>query len=152
MARSTSVVVVRAAPERVWEALVDWPSHGRWAPLTSVRVEPGRAAGVGARFTGRTGLGPLAFDDPMEVVVWQPPSGGRPGRCEVVKQGRVVLGRAWFDVVGLPDGRTRVAWHEDVDVAPVRLTRLASPLTALAGRVLFGLVLRRMAREVAARG
>jgi hypothetical protein len=46
----------------------------------------------------RTGIGLLAFDGLMTVELWQPPSGDapgdRPGRCEVVKQGRVVLGGA----------------------------------------------------------
>jgi hypothetical protein len=71
----------------------------------------------------------------MEVVDWQPPQAGRPGRCEVVKQGRVVRGRAVLEVLDLGQGRSRVVWtYHDLAVAPVGLTRYAEallrPLTA----------------------
>jgi hypothetical protein len=107
---------------------------------------------VGAEFVARTGIGSLAFDDPMKVELWQPPGGDAPGdgpgRCEVVKRGRVVLGRAGFSVVPLPGGECRVDWDEDVTVTPHRVTRLAGPLLSLAGRVGFGATLRAMARDV----
>ncbi|HYJ74105.1 MAG TPA: SRPBCC family protein, partial [Kineosporiaceae bacterium] len=74
MARFTAVVDTPAPPERTWKALTDWPSHGRWVPLTRVTVLTPSASGVGARFVGRTGLGPLAVDDPMEVVEWREPA------------------------------------------------------------------------------
>ncbi len=152
MARFTVSQEVRASATAVWAALVDWPRHGDWAPLTSVRVTTPRPDGVGAQFVGRTGIGPLAFDDPMTVRLWEPPAGDTPGdapgRCEVVKGGRVVLGEAWFSVVPLPGGRCRVDWGEDVTVTPHRLTRFAGPLLSLAGRVGFGATLRAMAREV----
>ena len=118
MARFTAVRDVRAPAPAVWDALVDWPRHGDWVPLTVVRILTVRPGGVGARFVGRTGAGPLAFDDPMEVTAWQPPEGDRPGRCDVVKQGRVIGGSAWFSVAPLAAGRCRVAWHEDVTVTP----------------------------------
>lgn len=125
------VTVDVAAPvAATWEALVDWPSHGRWVPLTEVTVLTDRPDGVGARFNGRTGLGPLGFDDPMEVVEWSPPEGGGPGVCRVVKHGRVVLGGARFEVAPGPDGGSRVTWTYDVDVAPVALTRRFGPLLA----------------------
>lgn len=42
----------------------------------------------------RTGIGPLAFADPMRVTVWRPPAAdGRPGRCRLEKTGRLVFGR-----------------------------------------------------------
>ena len=154
--------VVRAPAGAAWAALVDWPAHGRWVPLTRVHVLTATGDGVGARFVGRTGIGPLAFDDPMEVVEWVTPPepgpsagerGGRAGgyRCTVVKQGRVVLGRAWFTVVPVPGG-CRVTWAEDVEVAPVRLTRLLTPLIAAAGRAGFARMLAAMAAEVEAPG
>ncbi|GAA2702216.1 SRPBCC family protein [Actinoplanes palleronii] len=138
---------VRAPAATVWAVLVDWPRHGDWAPLTSVRVTSADATGVGAAFVARTGIGPLAFDDPMTVTRWHPPSGDEPGRCEIVKRGRVVLGTAWFSVVPLPGDRCRVDWGEDVTVTPHRLTRFAGPLLSLAGRIGFGATLRAMARE-----
>lgn len=148
MAQFTVVQEVSAPVDAVWAALVDWPRHGDWAPLTVVRTLPGPAEGVGAGFVARTGWGPLAFDDPMTVVAWQPPAGDRLGRCEVVKSGRVVHGRAWFSVTPLPGGRSRVVWFEDVTVSPRALTRYAAPLLSAAGRLGFAGTLRALARDV----
>ena len=149
MAHFLATVDVDASPAVTWAALVDWPSHGRWVPLTRVRVVTASGAGVGARFVGRSGIGRLGFDDPMEVVEWRPPTSEVSGWCAVVKHGRVVLGTARFEVSALPEGRSRVVWAEDVEVAPVRLTRPFGGLLALAGRVAFTRTLRAMAREVA---
>jgi hypothetical protein len=150
MARFSVSQDVRAPASRVWAELVDWRKHGDWAPLTSVRVTTDRADGIGAGFVARTGVGPLGFDDPMTVVRWQPPGGDgpgdAPGRCDVEKHGRVIHGKAWFEVVPLPDGRARVLWHEDVTVTPHSITRYAGPLLALAGKVGFGRTLKAMAR------
>lgn len=152
MARFTVVQDVRAPAGAVWAALVDWPRHGDWAPLTSVRVVSPRPDGVGATFVARTGIGPLAFDDPMTVVAWLPPRGDSPGdgfgRCDVVKSGRVVHGRAWFTVAPLADRRSRVIWDEDVTVSPRRVTRYAGPLLSIAGHLGFAATLRAFARDV----
>jgi hypothetical protein len=150
MARFRVSLDVRAPASQVWAELVDWRKHGDWAPLTSVRVTTPRTDGVGAGFVARTGIGPLAFDDPMTVVHWQPPAGDEPGdgpgRCEVDKHGRVVHGKAWFEVTPLAGRRSRVVWDEDVTVSPRRLTRYAAPLLSLIGKVGFGRTLRAMAR------
>ncbi len=120
MARFTASIEVKAPVERVWARITHWPAHGRWIPLTTVRVTSAEPAGVGATFVGRTGLGPLAFDDPMEIVEWTPPVDGRPGYVRVDKHGRLVLGWAGFEVApAAGDGsRTQVRWTEDVEVAP----------------------------------
>ncbi|CAM5403607.1 SRPBCC family protein [Streptomyces californicus] len=78
----------------------------------------------------RTGLGPLAFDDPMEVVRWTPPAGGRAGACLLEKRGSVVLGRASIDV--LPTGSGSIVWVEELRVRLV--PRFGDPLLASAGR------------------
>lgn len=152
MTRVEVVADVPAPADVVWDRLVDWPSHGRWVPLTRVRVLTPRPDGVGARFVGRTAVGPLGFDDPMEVTAWRPPAGDVPGRCDVVKQGRVLLGSAYFEVAPRPGGGATVRWGEDVEVAPARLTRPFAPLTRLVTRRLFTVVLRRLAAELAAEG
>jgi hypothetical protein len=143
---------VRATATDTWNTLVDWPRHGDWVPLTRIRVRSDRPDGVGAYLVARTGLGPLGFDDPMEVVAWEPPSGDDPGdppaRCEIVKHGRVIHGSAWFTVTPLPGRRCRVLWFEDVTVSPRRITRYAGPLVSLAGRAAFAATLRQMARSV----
>jgi hypothetical protein len=138
---------VRAPAAAVWQALVDWPAHGRWVPLTRVSVQTGSGHGLGARFVGRTGIGPLAFDDPMEVVGWQPPVAGSAGHCAVVKHGRLLLGRASFSVTPTAAG-SRVLWQEDVELAPARLTRPFAPVLAWLGRVAFDRMLAAMAAEV----
>jgi hypothetical protein len=148
VARFTAVVEVGAPADRTWNVLVDWPAHGRWVPLTTVSVLTPSGTGVGARFVGRTGLGPLGFDDPMEITEWTPPAAGRPGQCRVVKQGRVVLGEAWFEVSDLPGGRSRVAWTEDVEVLSAALGRPFRRVLELGGRLAFTRTLRHMAAEV----
>jgi hypothetical protein len=152
MARFTVVQEVAAPAGQVWAALVDWPRHGDWAPLTSVRVTTPGVVGVGATFVARTGIGPVSFDDPMTVVTWSLPQGDLPGdgigRCEVVKSGRVVHGRAWFTVTPLVGLRSRVIWDEDVTVSPRRITRFAGPLLSIAGRLGFAATLRSFARDV----
>ena len=146
---SVSVVAdVPASADAVWRLITDWPAHGRWVPFTRVRVLTDRPDGVGARFVGRTGVGPLGFDDPMEVTAWTPPAGGAPGRCAVVKQGRVLVGTADFEVAPAPGG-SRVRWTEDFEVTPARLTRPLAPVTRIVTKVLFARMLRRMTRELA---
>ena len=63
MARFTAVVDVAASVEQVWQRITDWPEHGRWIPLTTVRVTSARPDGLGSTFVGRSGLGPIGFDD-----------------------------------------------------------------------------------------
>lgn len=147
---STSVDV--AAPvERLWERMTDWPAHGRWIPFTTVTATG--AAGVGQRFVGRTAVGPVGFDDPMEIVEWRPPQAGRPGFCRVRKHGRVVLGDAWFEVAERPEGGSRVTWTEEVELGPLhalRLSGVTAPLLRAGGKAAFTRALRTMARELEA--
>lgn len=141
---------VAAPAEQMWQVITDWPSHGRWVPLTTVTVTT-RTDGPGTRFVGRTGVGRLGFDDPMEVVRWEPPGPDRTGTCTLRKTGTVVLG--WAQITVEPQGRDRcrVTWTEDVDIAPVAWTAWASPLVVAGGRLAFGALLWQAARE-AARG
>jgi hypothetical protein len=171
MVRFTSTVDVAAGVDRVWQRITDWPAHARWIPLTAVRVTSDRPDGVGARFVGTSALGPLGFDDPMEIVEWTPPADGRPGYCRVRKHGRVLLGWADLTVQRLPDahdarddgtgagddageagadGHTRVSWTEEVQVVPVLLTRPFDRLITAGAKIGFDRTLRLMARELEA--
>ena len=152
MVEFAASVHVAAPVEQVWQRVTDWPAHARWVPLTSIRVLTAATGGTGARFVARTALGPLGFDDPMEVIEWRPPAGGEPGLCRLVKHGRVVLGAAEFEVAPEPGGGSRVHLREQVELAPVRLTRPFGALIAAAGRQGAGRVLRVMAAEVGGRG
>ncbi|WP_426362606.1 SRPBCC family protein [Streptomyces sp. E-08] len=126
---------VPLAPEEVWLRLTDWPAHGRQVPLTRTRVLTAGPNGAGTRFTARTGIGRLSFDDPMEVVHWEPPSAGRPGVVRLEKSGRVVRGWARIEVTGT-GGRCRVDWTEELTLRGV--PRALDPVLAATGRALFG--------------
>ncbi|MFF4169676.1 SRPBCC family protein [Streptomyces sp. NPDC001744] len=136
---------VPSAPEEVWRRLTDWPAHGRRVPLTRTRVLTPGPNGPGTRFTARTGIGRLSFDDPMEVVRWEPPAAGRPGACRLEKSGRVVRGWALIEVAEAPGGGCRVVWTEELSVRGV--PGALDPVLARAGRFLFGRALDGLLRE-----
>jgi hypothetical protein len=150
VARFTVGRDIAAPAGRVWATLTDWPAHGRWVALTRVRTTSERVAGVGASFVTRTAVGPVGFDDPMTVTTWSPPTATEAGRCDLRKDGRFVLGSAAFVVRPLGPGRCRLEWTEDLEVAGLRRLPLAGAATRLAGRAVFGSVVRRLAREVEA--
>ncbi len=121
-----------------WRRVTDWERHAAQVPLTTITVPAGMATRTGTVFVARTGVGPLAFDDPMEVVRWSPPSGSRAGMCRLEKRGRVVLGRATIDVYPTHAG-SHVVWVEELSVR--LLPRWGDPLISGAGRRIFGRVL-----------
>jgi polyketide cyclase/dehydrase/lipid transport protein len=126
-------------PTRAWDRLVDWPRHARFVPLTSIEVRTGAPNRVGTVFNARTHVGRFGFDDPMEVVEWDPPADGHGGRCRLEKRGRVMLGWAELSVEAGPGG-SRVTWREDA--RPARLPRFAGRVAAVSGRLLFARLLR----------
>src|SRR4051812_999412 len=149
MARIHTEQLVAASAEAAWALVTDWPAQSRWVPLTTVTVErrgePG-GHGLGTRFTGRTRLGPVGFDDPMEVTEWQPPAGESPGRCRVSKFGPWLTG--WAEIQVRPAaGGARVEWVEEVRVR--WLPRLADRLGGAVGSGFFARVVRRVGGEVA---
>jgi hypothetical protein len=130
----------RLSASQAWARLTDWRRHGEFTPLTRVLLGPGGTdgqppgAGVGTAFIARTSLGPLRFDDPMEVTYWRPPNDG-PGVCRLVKTGRVVQGWAVLTVSPTPTG-SAVSWREE---AAVRFTEpLLSWPTKIAAGWVFG--------------
>lgn len=138
----------RTAPlplDETWRRLTAWHRHGDAVPLTRVTVTTAPPTGPGTRLVARTGLGPLAFDDPMEVTVWEPPGDGAPGRCRLEKRGRVVRGWAEIEVRPGPGGRTRVRWHEELSVRllPAALDRTVER----SGRYVFGRAVNRLLRQ-----
>lgn len=116
---------VHLSPEAAWNRLTDWERHGDFVPLTTIGLTP-------SGFVARTGMGPVGFDDPMEIVSWEPPS-----FCRLEKRGRVVTG--WAELrVTTHDELTRVIWREDIHVTG--MPRLADGLTKTSSRKLFGRV------------
>lgn len=129
------------APAEAWRRVTDWPRHAARVPLTRTAVLTPPPTGRGTRFVARTGVGRFAFDDPMEVTEWHPPAAGTPhGRCRLLKTGTFLTG--WAEIEVHPHGAgSSVVWREDLRVSP--LPRFLDPLTARAGRVVFGWALRR---------
>ncbi|MEV8413760.1 SRPBCC family protein [Streptomyces niveus] len=123
--------------DEAWRRITDWPAHARTVPLTRILVETPGPSGTGTVFVARTGLGRVRFDDPMEVVRWEPPTAGRPGRCRLEKRGRVITGWAEIEVAE-SGGRTLVRWAEELRVS--FLPRFLDGVTARTGRVVFGRV------------
>jgi polyketide cyclase/dehydrase/lipid transport protein len=127
------------SPAQAWARVVDWPRHGRYVPFTRVTVTVAAGGGIGTVFTARTGLGRVGFDDPMEVVDWSPPGLDGRGHCRLEKRGRVMAG--WAELSVEPHGTgARVTWREAAK--PARLPAFTDRVSALAGRLLFGRVLK----------
>ncbi|GAA5164784.1 SRPBCC family protein [Ornithinimicrobium tianjinense] len=126
---------VSGSPAEVWERLWDLDRHTDAVPLTVVSGGP---LDRGARFVGRTRLGPLHVDDVMVVREWEPPH-----RCVVEKVGRPLGGRIEATLEPAPGG-TRLRWRQRYEVTglPDRLVALARP----AVRAAYLLALRRITR------
>lgn len=119
----TVPVEVDAPAQRVWNAIVDWPGQGRWIFATRVAVTRGAGDGVGDRVLARTGLGPLAVADEMEITDWDPPR-----VCRVRHLGRVVRGTGTFEVVPESPARSRFLWTEELELPLGALGRVGWPL------------------------
>ncbi len=138
----------RTAPlplDEAWRRLTEWPRHGAVVPLTRVTVLTPPPTREGTVFVARSGIGPLAFDDRMEVTVWRPPVDDGPGFVRLVKRGRVVRGWAEIEVRPGPGGRARVVWREEVDVR--LLPGVFDGLLAGTSRRMFGRAVNRLLRR-----
>ncbi|MFF3818298.1 SRPBCC family protein [Streptomyces bluensis] len=103
--------------DEAWRRLTHWERHADVVPLTGVRVLTPPPTGEGTVFVARSGLGPLAFDDPMEVVTWRPATGATSAAlCRLAKRGRFVTGWAEIEVHPYGDGGSRVLWREELSV------------------------------------
>lgn len=124
------------SPSDAWNRITDWAAHARWVPFTTIEITTPAPNGVGTVFLARTGGRRVGFDDPMEVVEWDPPR-----FCRLEKRGAVMLG--WAELRVEPRGSgSRVTWRESA--RPARLPRFADRAAAVAGRLLFGRVLHRL--------
>ncbi|WP_199546969.1 SRPBCC family protein [Streptomyces sp. N35] len=124
-----------------WRRVTDWERHAAQVPFTYTKLLTDGPNREGTRFIARTGLGPLGFDDPMEITLWQPPS--PEARCRLTKTGKVLTGWAEIEVHPAVRGPgSYVVWREDLRLT--RLPRFLDATTARAGRVVFGYAPRRL--------
>ncbi|MFF8935888.1 SRPBCC family protein [Streptomyces paradoxus] len=131
--------------DEAWRRITRWQRHGDAVPLTVVRVVPPEPTREGTLVVARSGAGPLVFDDPMEVTVWQPPRDGAPGLCRLEKRGRVVLGWAELEVRPGPGGRSRVVWREEIRIR--FLPSLFDGAVRRSSRYVFGRAMNRLLRQ-----
>lgn len=121
--------------DHAFARVTDWKRHGDFLPLTSVSSSSEYPGGRMVAFNARTALGPVGFDDPMEVTTWRRPTHHEPGVARLVKRGRVVHGWAVITVTPTAEGAS-VSWVEDAHL------RLVGPLlnwpTRLVARLTFG--------------
>lgn len=121
--------------DEVWRRVTDWGSHAAQVPLTRLSSVTDGPTGVGTVFTVRSALGPIGFDDPMEVVRWEPPGVGRTGRYRLEKRGRIIRGWAEIEVQRQGSGSI-VVWTERLDIRP--LPGLFDRLVVRVARTVFG--------------
>ncbi|GAA4052618.1 SRPBCC family protein [Streptomyces shaanxiensis] len=148
IARVANFLLERTVPlplPEAWRRLTEWPRHADVVPLTRVRVTTPEPTHEGTRFVARSGLGPLSFEDPMEVTVWQPPGDDTPGRCRLEKRGRVITGWAEIEVRPGPGGRARVVWREELRVRFV--PGVLDGVVERAARYVFGRAMNRLLRR-----
>ena len=128
------IEIAREVPLSQGEAfsrVTDWMRHGDVVPFTTVRL-------TDTGFVARTALGPVGFDDPMEVVAWDPPR-----FCRLEKRGRVIHG--WAEITVWPTASgSKIIWRELAHT--VGIPRFLTRVERAAGRALFGRLLDRLTR------
>nr|WP_283251624.1 SRPBCC family protein [Aeromicrobium duanguangcaii] len=118
-----------AAPA-AFARVTDWERHR--VPLTTITA-------TSDGFTARTGVGPVGFDDPMEITHWDPPR-----RVHLVKRGRVIRGSATITVD--PEGSgSVVTWDEEVSV--IGVPGFLDPVVRRLLGLMVSSVLRRLLRD-----
>lgn len=121
--------------DEVWRRLTAWERHADVVPLTRVSVRTPPPSGEGTVFVARTGIGPVGFDDVMEVVTWRPAAGGG-GLCRLEKRGSFVTGWAEIEVSPGAGAGSTVAWREELRVR--WLPRAFDRVLVMAARWMFG--------------
>lgn len=116
---------VRLDPAEAWARVTDWPRHGDFVPLTRIALTP-------QGFDAFTGVGPIGFHDPMDVMEWR-----EPRFCRLEKRGRVMTGWAELEVEPHAGG-SRVTWREDIQVWG--MPRFMDGVTQASSRALFSRV------------
>jgi carbon monoxide dehydrogenase subunit G len=131
-------VLVPAEADRVWQLVTDWDRQRDW--MLGTQVSGGQ--GVGATVVARTGIGPVGFEDTMEITQWDPPR-----RCVVRHTGQLIRGLGLFEVAQAGEV-SQFSWTEQL-VLPVPVPRLVRQWVLLpAARWVMATSLRRFARLI----
>ncbi|MFH8489511.1 SRPBCC family protein [Streptomyces longisporoflavus] len=128
--------------DEAWRRLTTWERHADVVPLTRVHVRTPPPSGEGTVFVARSGIGPVGFDDVMEVVTWRPAAEGGGGRCRLEKRGSFVTGWAEIEVSPGPVSGSAVAWQEELNVR--WLPRFLDGVLRAAARWMFGRAVHRL--------
>ena len=134
-------------PAEAWSVLTDWERQADWMlDADRVDVRSARRQGVGVRLVVRTRvLGVFAFDEPIEVVAWEPPA-----RLEI-RHGSVVVGIGVW-TLDATEGGTAFGWSEDVRLRVPLVGGLAARLYRPVLRWLMGRSLAALRRHLIAIG
>ncbi|MGW6062162.1 SRPBCC family protein [Streptomyces sp. NPDC055189] len=122
--------------DEAWRRLTTWERHADVVPLTRVYVQTPPPGGEGTVFVARSGIGPVGFNDVMEVVTWRPAAEGGGGMCRLEKRGSFVTGWAEIEVLPRPESGSTVVWREDLSVR--WLPRVFDGVLLAAARRMFG--------------
>lgn len=134
-------------PAEAWSILTDWERQADWMlDADRIDVRSARREGVGVRLVVRTRvLGVLAFDEPIEVIAWEPPA--RLG----IRHGSVVVGVGVWILDATQDG-TAFWWSEEVRLRVPLVGELAARLYQPVLRWLMGRSLAALRRHLIAIG
>lgn len=140
----TASVVIKASPQRVFDAFMAWERQGEWIPLTKVRVVSGDG-GVGTMIEAVTVVGPAVLRDEMRVDRVDAPY-----EVRVVHCGRLLRGPGVMRCTPLAGGRTQLVWHEWFQLPGGVAGRVAWPVLWPGSKLSLSVALRRFARLVEA--
>lgn len=111
MARIEASTHIEAAPQRVWDVLVDWERQADWmADARSVVVRSHDREGIGVTVRCRTNILGFVVNDDLEVTDWAEPT-----TLGMRHLGPLIQGAGAFELTATPYG-TRVVWWEEAEV------------------------------------
>ena len=102
---------VKANREKVFAAMVDWPSQSDWMVGTKVWVTKNDGVGIGGEFAAFTGIGKMGFIDPMRITHWNPPS-----EVSVLHLGKVVKGTGEMKIEKISETSSDFIWSESLEI------------------------------------
>jgi hypothetical protein len=145
MARTNARVVfevdveIPLTSQEAWNRLTDWPSHGKWIPLTRIDVDRADPK----KFVAYSGIRPLVLEDRMHQLTEQ--FDGTSGDSTVAKLGPILVGEARFAVKPGPSPTSCVvSWREDVAVK--WLPRFLTAPVAFVAKQAFASSIKKMAK------